>query len=537
MTWRKIVTDPTKKYYFTVQNISVIPNSKVYLKIKDADTPPTDTNGAIVLTSKNYLSSVMPTNSYMYIAEEAGGIAGTIVSEVINQTNFDIATVHEDKVLTTVGTVVSIPKGALFVLQNKADNDIHFKISNQTGRGTLVKNQIFAIAFAKDSKVTVSGTAGDTFTYIITASVNMTALDPEIQADIDYIIAHLKTVNSKYITIEALEQVASQLGRGSFSDEFEIRGNNTVEHTFDTVKLNPIDKTVTEIKTRSIINIVGDITFTNTALVKTDKTSFSFILNTNPDDTYSINDIFISNKAVRKHIDKIYIRKSPTKDRLQLVLVTDHNFDSTGKFKIAIDGCKLLKDINSLDQTAIQEEVIYKHDNLEFYSDEDRKEISSNLIEKIDSEVIEKKDFRFDLTQSTNRKIVLMLKDPNAPTNYIKGVSIELDDTNGEIILELNNTLYSNFFPDNIVRVYTIGNKRGLTATFPIQMFSKINSTLTRENSPTSTKIKIKLHEYMYINKSYNFYVDYFKKVYERMKISKDEPVLLNESSIFIVYN
>ena len=75
MTWRKIVTDPTKKYYFTVQNISVIPNSKVYLKIKDVDIPPTDTNGAIVLTSKNYLSSVMPTNSYMYIAEEEIGRA------------------------------------------------------------------------------------------------------------------------------------------------------------------------------------------------------------------------------------------------------------------------------------------------------------------------------------------------------------------------------------------------------------------------------------------------------------------------------
>ena len=130
--------------------------------------------------------------------------------------------------------------------------------------------------------------------------------------------------------------------------------------------------------------------------------------------------------GIRNHIDKIYIRKSLTKDKLQLVLVTDHNFDSRGKFKIAIDGCKLLKDTNSLDHTAIQEEVIYKHDNLEFYSDEDRKELSSNLIEKVDSQVIEKKDFKFDLAQSTNKKIVLMLKDPNAPTNYIKGVSIEL---------------------------------------------------------------------------------------------------------------
>ena len=214
MTWKKIVTEASKKYYYTVQNISVIPNSKVYLKITNVDRTPDNTTGAIVLTSKNYLSSVLPTNSYMYVAEEGGAIAGTIVSEVITQTNFNIETVHENKTLTTIPSIINVPKGALFVLQNVSPNDIQYKIQNTTGRGVLTTNQIFAIAFAEDTKVSVSGRAESEFSYIITSSVNMTALDPILQADIDYIKAHLKTVNTRYVSIEALEQLQNQLGRG-----------------------------------------------------------------------------------------------------------------------------------------------------------------------------------------------------------------------------------------------------------------------------------------------------------------------------------
>jgi len=446
MTWKKILTNNTSKYYFTVQNISVIPNSKVYLKIKDTDTPPTDTNGAIVLTSKNYLSSVLPTNSYMYVAEENGGLAGTIVSEVINQTNFNIQTVHEDKVLTTVPTVVSIPKGALFVLQNKSENDIQYKVSNQSGRGVLVKNQIFAIAFARDTKVTVTGTAGDTFTYIITASVNMTVLDDQLQEDINYIKAHLKTVNTKYITIDALEQVYSQLGRGSFTDELEINGNNTIEHTFDTVKLNPVDKTITKINDRSVVEVVGDITLTNRALSKTDKTAFSFTVSTDPEDN-SINDIFIANKAIRNHIEKIYIRRNTEKDKLQLVLVTSHNFESSGKFRIRIDGYKLLKENNPLDQTAATQEVIYKHDNLEFYSDEDRAEIHSNLVENVNPSLFRVNNFNFNYDDSTATKLVFKTKDPTSPPSSpteIDGFIVEFNETNGELFLYIHNIVNFN---------------------------------------------------------------------------------------------
>ena len=61
MIWQKVTTDSTKKYYFTIQNISVVPNSYVYIKIKDTDTTPTDDNGAIKLTSKNmyYLQTLI----------------------------------------------------------------------------------------------------------------------------------------------------------------------------------------------------------------------------------------------------------------------------------------------------------------------------------------------------------------------------------------------------------------------------------------------------------------------------------------------
>ena len=539
MTWKKILTNNTSKYYFTVQNISVIPNSKVYLKIKDTDTPPTDTNGAIVLTSKNYLSSVLPTNSYMYVAEENGGLAGTIVSEVINQTNFNIQTVHEDKVLTTVGTVVSIPKGALFVLQNKSENDIQYKVSNQSGRGVLVKNQIFAIAFARDTKVTVTGTAGDTFTYIITASVNMTVLDDQLQEDINYIKAHLKTVNTKYITIDALEQVYSQLGRGSFTDEFDINGNNTIEHTFDTVKLNPVDKTITKINDRSVVEVIGDITFTNRALPKTDKTAFSFTVSTDPEDN-SINDIFIANKAIRNHIEKIYIRRNTEKDKLQLVLVTSHNFESSGKFRIRIDGYKLLKENNPLDQTAATQEVIYKHDNLEFYSDEDRAEIHSNLVENVNPNLFKVDNFNFNYDDSTATKLVFKTKDPSSPPSSpteIDGFIVEFNEANGELFLYIHNKLRSNIRVNKrIDRIFTIGKKRGLSMTIPVWLFTKINEKPILVPDANYIKYKVPLHEYVDINKGYGFYKTFFKNIYDRLMASKDEPELINECALCIHY-
>lgn len=539
MTWKKILTNNTSKYYFTVQNISVIPNSKVYLKIKDTDTPPIDTNGAIVLTSKNYLSSVLPTNSYMYVAEENGGLAGTIVSEVINQTNFNIQTVHEDKVLTTVPTVVSIPKGALFVLQNKSENDIQYKVSNQSGRGVLVKNQIFAIAFARDTKVTVTGTAGDTFTYIITASVNMTVLDDQLQEDINYIKAHLKTVNTKYITIDALEQVYSQLGRGSFTDELEINGNNTIEHTFDTVKLNPVDKTITKINDRSVVEVVGDITFTNRALSKTDKTAFSFTVSTDPEDN-SINDIFIANKAIRNHIEKIYIRRNTEKDKLQLVLVTSHNFESSGKFRIRIDGYKLLKENNPLDQTAATQEVIYKHDNLEFYSDEDRAEIHSNLVENVNPSLFKVDNFNFNYDDSTATKLVFKTKDPSSPPSSpteIDGFIVEFNESNGELFLYIHNKLRSNIRVNKrIDRIFTIGKKRGLSMTIPVWLFTKINEKPILVPDANYIKYKVPLHEYVDINKGYGFYKTFFKNIYDRLMASKDEPELINECALCIHY-
>jgi hypothetical protein len=534
MTWKKIQTNSTSKYYYTVQNISVIPNSKVYLKIKNADTPPTDTNGAIVLTSKNYLSSVLPTNSYIYVAEENGGIAGTIVSEVINQTNFSVETVHEDKTLTTIPTVISVPKGGLFVLQNKSDTDLNFKVSNQSGRGVLVKNQMFAIAFAKDTRVTVTGTAGGIFSYIITSSVNMTALDDQLQADINFIKAHLQTVNRRYITSESLDQIYSQLGRGSLTEELVIRGNNSTEHVFDTVKLNPVDTTVTSIPDRSNIEVFGDITFRSNGGRSTYRTAFSFTISSNPEDN-SINDIYFANKDVRKFIDKVYIKRNPAKDRVQLILVTSGNYESNGKFRIRIDGCRLIKDPTPLSGTATREEVIYRHDNLEFYEDADRNELSSNLVENVNTQLHTKENFSFNNAHSSATKIVLTLQNGNV-NNMRDAVVFELNEGSGELIVSLGKTHYNGFQANKIYRIYTLGNKPGLTATFPIQLFSEVNQTQVREDTPDAVKYKFKLHRFSNVNRSYEFYKDFFRKIYDRMRASLTEQVVTTTSSVNIKY-
>ena len=525
MTWKKIQTNSASKYYYTVQNISVIPNSKVYLKIKDRDTPPTDVNGAIVLTSKNYLSSVLPTN---------GGIAGTIVSEVINQTNFSIETVHEDKTLTTIPTVISVPKGGLFVLQNKSDTDLNFKVSNQSGRGVLVKNQMFAIAFAKDTRVVVTGTAGGIFSYIITSSVNMTALDDQLQADINYIKAHLQTVNARYITSESLEQVYSQLGRGSLTEELVIRGNNSTEHVFDTVKLNPLDATVTSIPDRSNIEVFGDITFRSNGERTSYRTAFSFTISSNPEDN-SINDIYFANKDVRKFVDKVYIKRNPVKDRVQLILVTSGNYESNGKFRIRIDGCRLIKDPTPLTGTATREEVIYRHDNLEFYEDADRNELSSNLVESVTAQVNKKENFSFNNTFSTPTKIVLTLQNGNV-SNMRDAVVLELNEGSGELIVSLGKTYYNGFQANKIHRIYTVGNKRGLIATFPILFFSEVNQAQVKEDTPDAIKYKIKLHRFSNVNRSYEFYKDFFRKIYDRMRASLTEQAVTTTSSISIKY-
>jgi len=529
MTWKKIVTEASKKYYYTVQNISVIPNSKVYLKITNVNRTPDNTTGAIILTSKNYLSSVLPTNSYMYVAEEGGAIAGTIVSEVITQTNFNIETVHENRTLTTTPSIINVPKGALFVLQNVSANDIQYKIQNTTGRGVLTTNQIFAIAFAKDTKVSVSGRAGSEFSYIITSSVNMTALDPILQADIDYIKAHLKTVNTRYVSIEALEQLQNQLGRGSFTEELAISGNNTRDHVFDTVKLNPIDSVVTEIKDRSIIEVIGDIQLTNSANRSVEKSSFSFTVNVNPDDTYSINDIFVSNKEVRKAIDKIFIRRSNTKDKIQLILNTTANYESRGKFKIRISGYKLVKD-TPLGNAATRAEVTYKHDNLEFFTDADRNEISSNLVENVNASTHTKENFTFVENQSSPTKIWLNLQGRI-------GVVLELNEAAGELIVYLGKSHYNGFQANNIYRIYTIGDRRGLTASFPIKLFSAVNSNFIREDGTDSIKYRFPLHRFTNVNRSFEFYKDYFRKIYNRMKAAANEKPLSVTSSINIRYD
>ena len=539
MIWQKVTTDPTKKYYFTIQNISVVPNSYVYIKIKDTDSTPTDDNGAIKLTSKNMFSSVLPANSYMYLATSDGGVIGSVVNEVIPTMNYDIETVHHDIALTSGLKDIDVPKGGLLVLQNKTDETIYFTVGKKEGKGELEKHQIFAIAFAKDTKVQVTGNPTAKFTYIITNSINMTGLDKTITDKLDYILSNLNIFTDKYITKEALEQVANMIGRGEWSSNlnFNIGNSNEIEPNecvSINIKGNPQKTNFQD----AIIEAIGELTFYEVGQTQELlKTSFSLSIDSN-NITDKINDIFLGNEDAYGIIDSVKLFMAKNKESFVIKFKLNKAYKVTGSYKVRVAGYRyeVKTKVTSFDNTNSDiNDYIVKSDKIEYMSKESIAEIHNKVVEDLKNakeKVIE--DFIYNSASSTDRKLVF--------NKMIAGVSkhalsVDFDETTGILTTEISKTtLGSDLSPSIISRITGRGFKRGHSFSIPLFFFSDEEASLTKTIAGDIITFKIKLHAFKSVNKEYYYYKEYFKNLYKRLEEHKDEDNIVENSKLIINY-
>ena len=533
MIWQKVPTDPSKKYYFTIQNISVIPNSYVYIKIKDRDEVPTDDNGAITLTSKNLLTSVLPTNSYMYLATSDGGIIGSVVNEVINNTNFKIETVHEDIELTTGNKKIVVPTGGLLVLQNLKDDIVYFNIGKKEGKGVLEKHQIFAISFAKETEVRVTGSSSSKFSYVITSSVNMTTLDKKISDKIDYVLSNLNIFMDKYITKEALEQVANMIGRGEFTNNINISNVNSNEvGSNNYISLIPIGNLKVTDFDNSVIEVIGDIKLTRTGQVQAFcESAFSFIVDNGSKNEFK--DLFLSNNEMYEYFDKVITYTSNTKDGIYIKYRFDSNYKVEINYKVRISSLRYeVKNIttpfNNTNSSVKEYTVIA--DITKHLTTNELPTIHNALVENVKDEEISINGVEYKSNGSSANKIILTKGGNNVCV-------IEFNETTGYVNLTLNKpAIGKDIKPTSIYKIVLHGFKRGQTFLIPLFFFSDENSTVDKTVQGNEVIFKVKLHAFKSVNKEYHYYKEYFRKLYNNMEQYKVTPNIIDMSNLKISY-
>ena len=539
MIWQKVPTDPTKKYYFTIQNISVVPNSYVYIKIKDTDTTPTDDNGAIRLTSKNMFSSVLPANSYMYLATSDGGVIGSVVNEVIPTMNYDIETTHKDITLTSGLHDIDVPKGGLLVLQNKTDETIYFTVGKKEGKGELEKHQIFAIAFAKDTRVQITGNPTAKFTYIITNSINMTGLDKTITDKLDYILSNLNIFTDKYITKEALEQVANMIGRGEWSNNLNFNiGNSTEIEPGEYVAINPKGTPQKTNFQDCIIEAIGELTFYEVGQTQELlKTSFSLAIDSN-NTTDKINDIFIGNEDAYKIIDNVKLFMVKNKESFVIKFKLNKAYKVTGSYKVRVAGYRYEVKTKTTSFDNVNSDINdcrINSDKIQYMTTTSLAEIYNKVIENIKNakeRVIE--GFYYNSAVSSVRKLVF---DKDIAGRSKRALIFDFDETTGMLTVSFDrNTFGADINPTVISRITGRGFKRGHTFSVPLFFFSDEESIITKSVSGDTITFKIKLHPFKSVNNGYSYYKEYFSRLYRRFEEFKNEPNIITMSKLVINY-
>lgn len=229
LIWNKVEIDNTKNRLFKFQNKSLIPESKVFVKISESK-PNTD-EGAHVIVSRQILNQTVVAGDIIWFAETEGGVFTFSSVEIPKLENYNIPTVHESVHLTDAPFSVNVPEGATITFQNLTDSNVGVKLgTGGTGSFILSQYQLFAESFPKDDVVTfLPATTGkpSTVSYSITQSAIVTQLSNSAKAELNELKAAVDLLTQNAVTRDELEAIEARLYHNTWSQANFIQRSNT----------------------------------------------------------------------------------------------------------------------------------------------------------------------------------------------------------------------------------------------------------------------------------------------------------------------
>lgn len=229
LIWNKVEVDNTKNRLLKFQNKSLIPESKVFVKISTSK-PNTD-EGAHVIVSRQILNQTVVASETIWFAESEGGVFTYSSVEIPKLENYNIPTSHESIHLVDAPVSVNVPEGATITFQNLTDSNVGVKLGTSgTGSFILSQYQLFAESFPKDDVVTfLPATTGkpSTVTYSITQSAIVTQLSNSAKAELNELKAAVDLLTQNAVTRDELESIEARLYHNTWSQANFIQRSNT----------------------------------------------------------------------------------------------------------------------------------------------------------------------------------------------------------------------------------------------------------------------------------------------------------------------
>lgn len=534
LVWRKLPTEPTKKYYYTIQNTSIIPRSKVHIYVTNTEINGTQPTGYLTLTAKNVHTSVLPTGSYIYVADSDGGIVGSALAEVVNVTNFDIEVVHEDVTLSNTSKRITVPRGGLFTLQNKADNNISFKIGSRDGNGELTTRQIFSIAMAKDTVVTVSGRSGSVFTYIITPSVNMTYLDDGILNKLSYIMSNIEAINSGgFIKRPDLDHIYPLIKQGLHCEKLTLTpSSNITEITFPHVKVNPNDRETAVLPNNDLYEVYFGLNLT----IGGELRECNGFISMSENNDKGVHEFYCSNELVEDIIKSAVLEVSNDRKKVRTKLVFSTQVDSVnGFFYIRNDHTKLEKDTESF-TTGSSTTYNINGSRAKYHPDTIIQETAKNFVPNYEKlRRVELLKWKLGSADLGTKTFALLYK-----SNSSKAIKVEYVPSADDAAIKIHLNTSSYVAYDNIGKLHALfiqGNQLNSSQVINFDIISKLNTDQVKEQNQDGyeTVFTIKLHKssidgYRYIEK-------WFEKTIGMMNaLSSGTENDIDSSSIVLMY-
>lgn len=402
MNWKKVKNqDPTKNWKYYFQNFSLLPNSSVYIYITlGTENPPqTPDQGMIRLIGRQILYQDVQEGSTLWYAEEDGGIFVCSKGEKVKLKNYDIPTSHINYNLGVGATQTFMaPEGSNIGLQNLSENDVEVSFDQEGyGKMRLTLNQVIALSFPRETKVTLYGSKYSTaqVSVLTQQSIAVTQLSDENMALLEDIVARLNLIEDAMARKEQLEEVEKRTHWDIWSPFDSVSGANTSSFTTNAFACEVEKFRSNNVEIDDILDCVVEMDFAYKNSDNKNVNDHAFIVFKilyKEVDTSELLDIYTSNSYIQEHLEALTIQRNPDMNAIRFVFDFDENVAAMNELRTCVRGDEhafaVSTDLFTIDRITTFEIDLYNA-GLHFTDDEFEKAMRDGWKYPFDTKLVE----------------------------------------------------------------------------------------------------------------------------------------------------
>lgn len=346
MNWKKVKNqDPTKNWKYYFQNFSLLPNSSVYIYITlgTENSPQDPSDGMIRLIGRQILYQDVQEGSTLWYAEEDGGIFVCSKGERVKLKNYDIPTSHINYNLGVGATQTFVaPEGSNLGLQNLSESDVEVSFDQEGhGKMRLTLNQVIALSFPRETKVTLYGAKDKTTTVsaLLQQSIAVTQLSDENMKLLEDIVARLNLIEENMVHKGQLEEVEKRTYWDIWSPFDTITGANSGRFTTNAFKCQVEKFRSSLVETDDILDCVVEMDFAYKNTDGQNKNDHAFIVFRilyREVDEFELLDVYTANSYLQEHMTSITLERTENMEMIRFIFELDENIPAMNELRTCI---------------------------------------------------------------------------------------------------------------------------------------------------------------------------------------------------------